>query len=181
MGNVSETTHDETDITRVDIDTAPTTTSATAAIIAAIVAAFTSAPFALIALPLGIGGIGMIAATLLRNGSRRLVSLGTASLFLSVVIAGGFGAPVEFLLLSTITTVLAWDFGQNAISLGEQMGRQTETQRNELIHASTSMIVGFVGGGLGYLIYLTSSGGHPVSALVLIVLGLVFLVWSIRT
>lgn len=178
---MSHSTHDDAERQQVDIDNDPTTVSSAGAIIAALVAAFTSSPFALIALPLGLGGVGMIAGTLFRNGSRRLISLGTASLFISIVISGGFGAPVELLLVSTIATVLAWDLGQNAISLGEQMGRQTETQRNEVIHAAASAIVGAAGAGLGYLIYLTSAGGYPISALVLIVLGIIFLLWSIRT
>lgn len=178
---MSESQHETEEITGVEIDTGPTTTSSMAAIGAAIVAAFTSAPFALITLPLGIGAIGMIAWSLLRGGSRKLVSLGTASLFISILISGGFGAPLEFLLLSTIATVLAWDIGQNAIGLGEQMGRRAETRRNEITHAAASTFVAFAAGGLGYLIYFTSSGGHPVSALALVLLGVVLLVWAIRT
>lgn len=177
--NVNERT--ETEVTRVDIDDSPTKASTTAAIVAAVVGALTSAPFAVLALPLGIGGIGMIAFGLVRRPSRTLVSLGTACLFLSVIVASGFGTPVEFLLLSTIAIVLAWDFGQNAIGLGEQMGRHAQTKRNELIHAAASTIIVFVAAGLGYGMYLGASGGQPVSALAVLLLGLVFLMWAIRT
>lgn len=171
----------ESELTGVEIDDTPTKASTTASLVAAVIGAATSAPFAVLALPLGIGGIGMIAFGLIRKKSRMYVSLGAACLFLSVMVASGFGTPVEFLLLSTIAIVLAWDFGQNAISLGEQMGRQSKTKRNEIIHGAASTIVVFAAAGIGYGMYLGASGGQPVSALATMLLGLVFLIWAIRT
>jgi len=148
---------------------------------AGLIAAVSSAPFALLALPLGVGGVGMIAGGLLLRGNRTWVSMGAGTLFLSVVVAGGFGAPVEFLFVSTIATLLAWDLGQNAVSLGEQVGRHSRTRRNEVIHASFSTIVAMAAMALGYVTYTLSGGGRPVAALAMLLFGVVFLLWAIRT
>jgi hypothetical protein len=173
----TETADDETS---VEIDNSPTKISSYGAIVAAFVAALTSAPFALLALPLGLGGVGIVAAGVFLRYNRTWVTLGAASLFLSVIISGGFGAPVEFLLVSTIGTMLAWDLGQNAISLGEQMGRHTNTRRNEVIHASFNTVVAMLAMGVGYGIYSVASGGQPVAALTMLLFGSIFLVWAIR-
>ncbi|WP_317175772.1 DUF7519 family protein [Halomontanus rarus] len=169
------------ELTVVDVDHAPTAVSSTAAIIAAVVAAITSAPFALLALPLGIGGAGIVAAGLRLGGKREWVTLGAGALFLSILVAGGFGTPVEFLLVSTISTLLAWDFGQNAISLGEQIGRHSRTKRNEVIHASASLVVALLSSAFGYLVYTNAGSGRPVASLTMLVLGVVLLIWAIRT
>lgn len=165
----------------VDVDHSPTTVSTYAAIGAGVVAALTSAPFALLALPLGLGGIAILASGLLGEASRTRVTFGAAGLFLSVLVAGGFGTPVEFLLVSMIGTVLAWDYGQNAISLGEQIGRHSDTQRNEIVHASMSAIVATVAAGLGYAVFMVAGGGRPVSALLMLVAAVVFFAWALRT
>ncbi|MCU4743980.1 hypothetical protein OB955_15120 [Halobacteria archaeon AArc-m2/3/4] len=171
---------DDTTPTRVTVDRSPAKVSATGATIAGAVAALTTAPFALLALPLGLGGVAMIAGGLWATTSRRLVSLGTASLFLGVLVAGGFGTPVEFLLIATIGVGMAWDLGHNAIGLGEQMGRHSKTRRSEVIHAGATLIVVLAASVIGYSAYLVGGGGHPVAALAGMSLGLVFMIWAIR-
>ena len=175
-----ETNH-ETDREPIEIDNSPTKLSAGAAIVAAIVAALASGPFALLALPLGIAGVGGVAAGLLVAENRTWVSIGVGALFLCVLVSGGFGTPVELLLVSTVATVLAWDFGHNAISLGEQMGRHTRTRRNEVTHAAFTTMVAMLAAAFGYGLFAVAGGGRPIAALVMMLLGLVFLVWAIRT
>lgn len=165
----------------IEVDHSPTKVSTVAAIAAAIVATLTSAPFALLALPLGLAGTGAIAAGLLLAEDRTWVTIGTGALFLSVLVSGGFGTPVELMLVSTIATVLAWDVGHNAISLGRQMGRHSRTRRNEVIHGATSTVVAMVAAAFGYGVYAVAGGGHPVAALATLLLGLVLLIWAIRT
>lgn len=171
----------EEELDTIDIEDSPVKLSSFVAVGTAIIAALTSAPFALLALPLGIGGVGVIAAGLLLVNNRTWVTIGSVMLFLSVIIAAGIGAPVEFVLVSMAATALTWDIGQNAISLGEQMGRHTETARNEIIHASASTIIAMLTTGFGYIVYLTAGGGRPTAALMLLLFGIVFLIWAIRT
>jgi len=177
---MSTQTQDETDPQRVQIDHSPSKLSAIVATVAAAIAAATSAPFQVLTLPLGLSRIAAVAAGLWVTESRTWVSIGAASLILSILLSGSLGTPTELLLISMVATVVAWDVGQNAISLGEQMGRHSTTRRNEIIHGSASAVVSLAAGGLAYVIYLTASGGQPVAALSMMALGLVFMIWAIR-
>lgn len=178
---MSVETNQDIDVEPTEIDHSPAKLSAGAAIVAAIVAALTSAPFALLSLPVGIAGAGAVAAGLLVAENRTWVSIGVGALFLCVLISGGFGTPVELLLVSTVATVLAWDLGHNAISLGEQMGRHARTQRSEVTHAAFTTLVAMLAAGFGYGLFATVGGGRPVAALSMLLLGLLFLAWAIRT
>lgn len=169
------------DLDTVEVDHSPTKTSSLLAVVAAVIAAITSAPFALIALPLGLGGIAAVAGGLYVTESRTWITLGAISLFLSVIAVGGFGTPVEILLISTAATILAWDLGQYAIGLGEQVGRHSRTSRNEAIHAAISVIVATIAASVGYLTYVAAGGGRPAAAVSLLVFGLLFLIWAIRS
>lgn len=168
-------------LSAVEVDHSPTRVSSYVAIAAGIVAALLSAPFALLALPVGIGGVGILAMGLLRGGNRMWVTMGTAGLFLSVLIAGGFGTSPVFLLLSAAATLFAWNAGLNAIGLGEQIGRHSETRRNEIIHLSAAAIVAAVAVAFSFIVYTVAGGGRPVAALTLLLFGAVFLAWAIRT
>jgi len=168
------------EVTTVTVDHSPTRFSSIAAVVAAVIAGVTSAPFALYAIPLGLGGIAVLASGLFMGANRLRVTMGAAGLFLSVLIAGLFGTGPEILLVSGAATVLAWNFGQNAISLGEQIGASSRTRRNEIIHASAATIVAMVGAGVGYGVYVIGSGGRPVAAVGMLALALVFMIWAIR-
>lgn len=165
----------------VEVDHSPTVVSSVGAVVAGVVAALASAPFAVIALPLGVGGVGILAGGLFFRSSRTMVSIGTGGLFLAVLVAGGFGIPVELLLLGATASVVAWDLGRNAISLGEQVGRHSTTTRNEAIHASITVVVALVAAALGYGVALLAGGGKPMAALAVVLFGVLALFWAIRT
>lgn len=79
------------------------------------------------------------------SGSRWLVKAGAGLVLAGVLLAGllnsaGFGS----LLLATAGSVVAWDLGENAIGIGEQLGRETPTARIEGVHALGSVAVGGV-------------------------------------
>lgn len=178
---MSQEVSDPDELSVVEIDHSPTVASSGAAVAAGTIAALASAPFALLALPLGFGGIAILAAGLFVSESRTMVSIGTVGLFLSVIVAGGFGTPVEFLLIGMAGTLVAWDLGQHAIDLGEQIGRQSKTTRNEAIHASISVLVAVLAASIGYAVYYSAGGGRPVAALTAVLVGVVLLLWAIRT
>jgi hypothetical protein len=165
----------------ITVDHSPTRISTYAAVTAAVVAGLTSAPFAVLTIPLGFAGIAAVAAGLLVVESRKWVSLGVGSLLLGVFVSGGFGTPVEFLLVSTIAAILSWDLGHYAISLGEQVGSHSRTERVEIIHGAFTTLVGMVAAALGYGFFVTAGTGKSVASLSLLIVGIVCLLWAIRT
>lgn len=175
----TETTDD--DLTTVDVDHSPAKASSYAAVIAGFLAAVTSAPFSMLAVPLGFGGVAIVAGGLFVRKDRSWVTFGAAGLFLSVLISGLFGTPSEMLLISAAATVLAWDLGQHAISIGDQLGRHSDTWRNEALHGSATAIVAMLSAASGYVVYSAAGGGRPVAAVVLLSIAIVLLAWTIRT
>lgn len=165
----------------VDVDHSPARASSYAAVVAALLSALTSAPFAVLALPLGLGGVVLVAAGLFGSKNRSYVSFGAAGLFLSTIVSGVDGTPVELLLVSAAMAALAWDVGQNAISVGDQLGRHTTTWRIEAVHASATTVVALLAAAVGYGVSIAASGGQPAAAVGMLSLGLVFLLWAIRT
>lgn len=76
------------------------------------------------------------------SGSRGLVKAGAALVFVSVLAAGLFRAPTVTVLGAGVGTVLAWDAGEQAINVGEQLGQDAETKAIELTHFAGSVLVG---------------------------------------
>ncbi|KTG10662.1 hypothetical protein AUR64_08030 [Haloprofundus marisrubri] len=141
-----------------------------------LVVAAVSSSTALAAAAIGVVvlGIGLVA------GGRRAVTAGGVALFAAVVFGGLAGSGPELLLVGLLAAVFAWDVGENAIGIGEQLGRETDTARAELVHAASTLVVGVVATVLGYGAYRAAGGGQPVTALVFLLLGVVALVAALR-
>ena len=94
----------------------------------------------------GLLGLAALLAGLLpvRSGwERTLVTVGAGLLFVGVVTSGVVrGASEIQLLLAGVATVLAWDLGEQAVSLGGQVGRRARTRRAELVHAGGTLVAG---------------------------------------
>jgi hypothetical protein len=161
-----------------EITRKPASLSSTLAIVAAattvLLAIVVSHPGA------GAGVLGLAAlATGVAYGYRGLVDAGGLGLLLSTVLVGFAG--VEYVaLLSAVATVVAWDVGNNAIDVGEQLGREAETQRIELLHAGATAAVGLLTAGVSYGIYQTASSGQPVTAVFFLLLAALALISSLR-
>jgi hypothetical protein len=97
-----------------------------------------------------------------------------------VLVAGVRGGGPEALLVGLLGTVLAWDVADNAVGLGAQLGRETDTRRVEAVHTAGSLVVGAAGAAVGYGVFLVAAGGQPVAALVLLVVGVVALAAALR-
>lgn len=160
-----------------EIDRSPGRTSAGVALVAAGVAiAVVSTPAATL-----IGGAGVILLLVgVIQGWCRAVTIGSFVVFLGVIYAGLQGAPPEELLLAGASTVIAWDVGEQSINVGEQLGRAASTARGELVHAASSTLVGVITVGFGYLVYRLGTGGQPLTALVILLLGGITLVAAVR-
>jgi Flp pilus assembly protein TadB len=82
--------------------------------------------------------------------------------------------------MGSFATILAFDIGQNAFSVGRQMSDETETTRGELVHASASLAVGIVIVGVAAVVYIAAFEGLSVSSLAFLLFGAMLLVWVIR-
>lgn len=164
----------------VDVDHSPTVTSRRISVVAAVIAAALTAPFAILTAPFALGGVTLIAAGLYFFEQRLWVSVGIGSLFAGIIIAGAYGITGEVLVGATVAMMVAWTSGTNAISIGEQIGRQAPTERAELIHAAAALTVGVAAGGAAYVAFSLSVSGRPAPALVLILFGAILLIWEIR-
>lgn len=123
-------------------------------------------------LVLGIGVTG-----LRRGWERPLVSLGASALLGYLLLRGVVGEPpMTVLLVTAVATVVAWDVGEQAINIGEQMGVTAETRSAELLHAGGSAGVGAVAIVLAIGGYQVGVEEVPLSGLVLLAVGVVTLV-----
>ena len=105
-----------------------------------------------------------------------MVTIGAFGLFVGGIIAGIQSAPVVPVLISVTFSVLAWDVGGSAISIGKQLGRDADTRRIEAVHMTASGAVGMVTAGVGYGLYQTGAGEQSVAALVFLLIAAVLLV-----
>lgn len=110
--------------------------------------------------------------------SRPVLAVGVALLFVGVMLAGlQDGAPAA-VLVAMVGTVLAWDVGENAISMAGQL-RTGASGRAEIVHAGAVGAVTLTVAFAGYSVFLLASGGQPGIALSLLVFGTVLVVLSL--
>lgn len=182
-GEVEEIEIDAGGPEAVELDFGPTVLSSRIAVAAAVFAVLTSGPYSGLALPMSLAGLAFVAVAVYRANSRRWLSLGVVSLFLGIALADMFGPPnlgVGLFLVSVTATIVAWDVGQHAITIGEQFGRQAPTRRGELVHAGSSVIVGILGSTLAYGVYFFGLRNQPTLTVATLMFGAVLLMWALR-
>jgi hypothetical protein len=156
----------------------PATLSSTLAIVAGVAVVLLAAVFSVAAVAAGTLGVALLGVGV-GYGYRWLVDLGALGLLVATVLAGATG--VEYVaLLAAVGTVLAWDLGNNAIGIGEQLGRDADTERAELLHAGATLSVGLLTAGTSYVVYQSAAGGQPVTAVFFLLLAAVALISSLR-
>jgi hypothetical protein len=165
----------------VEVDHAPSRISGVLAVMAGVIALVSVSLTTVLALLFGLLGVVGIAGGIFGLESRTGVVVGSSVLFVGVLVAGVSGAPAPILLAATIATVVALDLGQNAVSVGRQMTTAAFTRKGEFVHAVGTVVVSVVVAAIAYGVFTVSPSGQPVSALVLLLLATVFLVWSFRT
>lgn len=125
----------------------------------------------------GLAGLAVLAAGVLglrRGWERRLVAAGTGGLLFAVLLCGvGRGAAGVLVLAGAASTVVAWDAGEQAVNLGEQVGARAESWSAELVHSAGSIGVGVVAVGLAYGSYLVGPTEVPLAGLLLLTAGAV--------
>jgi len=168
-----ETVPDPREVTRK-----PTTLSGGLAMLSAAVVMLLGAGHSV--LGFGIGAVGVAAlAPAVVVGSRTAADVGGTVLMLSVI-ATGTAASEAVVLAAAVATVLAWDLATNAIEMGEQLGREANTDRAELVHAGATLAVGTLTAATAFAVVDLAAGGQPVTALVLLLLAALALASALR-
>lgn len=157
----------------------PSTLGSSIALFAGVASLLGLALASIEALAVGLLGLALLAGGLFAP-ARRLVTLAGACFLLALLVAGVRGGGPEPLLAAALGAVLAWDVAEFALGVGEQLSREADTARLEGVHAATSLLVGVVGAGVVYGVYLAGGGGQPASAVVFLLFGAVVLVAVLR-
>lgn len=156
-------------------------------VVAAAVAVFVSESETLSAtlrfLP-GLLGLPLVVAAVLPirgHGSYNLVKLGTGGVFLSVVLSGLFLAVGDTrMLLAAVATIVAWSAAENAISVGEQLGRGATAWRLEAVHIVGCALVGLAGVAAITLVRRVAATGLSLASFTLLFVALLLLVAAMR-
>lgn len=103
-------------------------------------------------------------------GSRRLLKLGSGALLLTVLVSGVLrAATLDLLVVAALGSVLVWDVGEQAICLGEHLGRRASTRRLEVVHAVSGGLVAGVGALAALTVRDLGTPGLPLHSFLLLV------------
>lgn len=180
-GNPSTETDIQDVLEAVTVTHEPARLSSGLAVGCGLLAVLTSAPATILALLIGVFGLAGLAAGQFVFQSRRAAGVGTALIFVGVVVSGVLGNSEVLVTVSTLATVLAFDLSQNAFSVGAQLSSATDTTRGEIIHAAASFFVGSIAIVVAFAIYFVVGGGQPIAALAFVLLAAIILSWSVRS
>jgi len=133
------------------------------------------------------GVLGLLVLVLgvaaVRPGYERWFASAGAGGILVAVLASGFlqDASVVALLAATAATVVAWDAAEQAINLGEHVGREARTRRVEVAHGGVGLLVGGVGVLLAVGITAPGVNGLPFVGLAAMLGAAVVLMTALET
>lgn len=149
--------------------------------IAVLAAAVVTLAFVTVPIAAGVGTLGVVfVAVGLIFTARPLIELSGATLGLAVIAGGAFGAGPAAVSVAALAAVVAFDVADHAHDLGQQIGRDARTRRNELAHVGGSLLVGGIAGAVAYGVFLGTAGGQPVTALSFLLAGAIALVVWLR-
>ena len=157
----------------------PARAGGTIALFASLVVAAAVFPQPGLALLVVVGGV-LLFGTGLLVGRRALVTLGTVVQLVGLIGAGIAGLPVGQVLLGLAALLVAWDLGQYAIVLGEQVGTAADSMRAELLHAGTVALVVAATAVVANGLFVAATGGQPLSGLVALTVAAVLLLLILR-
>ncbi len=159
-------------------DHGPTTLSSRLALAAAALAVLTTLTNTTGAALAAAGAVGVGAGVTLP--SRKVADGGALALAGGVALAAVSHDAVAIPLFGAVATVLAWDLAEQAIGVGEQLGRAADTRRLEAVHAGTTAAIGLVAAGVGFALYRVAFRGISFAALALLLVAALFLMLSVR-
>lgn len=180
--DLEATPEDPAERETVVVDHGTPRTSSVIAVVATAIGVALTAPFNVLAAPFGLAGVVIVAGALFLRDSRGYLSLGVGFGILGALLAGAYGAvPPALMLVAVSALLVAWDVGQHGVSIGQQLGRDTRTERLELVHAGiTTLVIAVIDVG-AFAVFQLAGGGRPASAAALVVIGAVVLLWTLRS
>lgn len=178
---VDVTVEEDEELEPVDLDLNPPRSGQAIALIAGFVGVALTAPFTVLALPFGLAGLALVGLSVSYSPSKGWASLGTALMLIAALISGAFGVvPPAVLLLGIAAIFVSWDASQHAVSLGNQVGRQTRTRRNQMVHSAGTILGLSIASGVLFGVYAIAGDNHPGPAVALIIIGIVLAAWLLR-
>lgn len=157
----------------------PTPFGSGVALLAALMATASTVGISALATLLSLVGVLLFALGLVLPHAR-LLTHGSIFLGAGVIVAGVSGSPPLAVGIGFIGTVIAWDVSHHSLSLGRQIGADNVSAAPEAVHAATSFLLGGGAVGVGYLIFTATSTGHSATAVALLTLGVLFLIFTFR-
>lgn len=129
----------------------------------------------------GLGALLVVAG--LAAWRRPLVLVGAAATAGAVLYAGATGLGTPSVLAAGAGAVVAYDLGENALSLREQVGDAAPTARVELLHAVGSVVLATTAAALGYAVFRATdtAGLGSTSGVVALLSGSALLAWLLRS
>lgn len=121
-------------------------------------------------------GSAAVFLTGLRASKRFYVSLGASGLAIGIILAALAGVHPVPILLVTVLSIIAWDSGQHAITIGRQLGSAATTRSLEQYHVLFTAVATFVVAVLVYLIFYLSSSSQPFVSIVLLLVSAITIV-----
>lgn len=170
---------DAADPEPVAVEAGAAPTSAALALAAAGGAAVLAGTVTTTGLLAGLAGVGLLAVGL-ALGSAGAVTAGATGAFLGVLVAGVAGGGVLAVVGGTLCALLAGDLGEQALNVGEQVGRGPPTVRGELGHAAASAAVGLATAVGAVVVYRVATGGLAASSLLALSVAAVLLTAALR-
>jgi hypothetical protein len=161
------------------VDDRPARISAGLAVLAGVGTVGLVAPGSPTAAAVAVGGLALVVAGL-AGRSVAGVTGGSFGLFVGVLLAGNADAGAVLLVGAALGAVLAWDFGEQAITVGRQVGREATTTRGELTHAAASLLVGLATVAVLVGTFRAATGGFHVGALLVLLAAAVVLVSALQ-
>jgi len=120
---------------------------------------------------LGLGLYALGIGAVRRGMERRFVTAGVAVVFAGILITGVFrGTATSGMLAATVACVVAWDAGEQSISLGEHVGTKSDAWSAGLTHVGATAIVGIGAVAVTVGVDSLSVSGLPLSALLTLLL-----------
>ena len=159
------------------IDRSPARTSTSIALGTSAIAVLSMAIWHWLGLLIALFGFCCVMVGLGRR-SRTLLGAGVGWFTIAVVFGVVIGVPTEVVLVGMVCAVLAWDAGQRALTIGEQLGQEATTTRLEVLHTAASGFVGVGTLGVTVLVSRSLSLSYPVVSVLLVSAGVVVLLFA---
>ncbi|MFB6188152.1 MAG: hypothetical protein ABEI86_14985, partial [Halobacteriaceae archaeon] len=113
-------------------------------------------------------------------GARVLLTTGTGLLYLGILLGATTLNSVILPLISAAAVIVAWDIGDQGISIGNQLSTNASASRLEFIHGLVSIGIGLFSTIGAYVIYRVATGNQPITALFLLLFAAIVLIATLR-